>query len=506
MIAAGRKTSNPRIFAIVEELKDGFCIMQLDGEFIYMNRSASAMFGFEVNQYGQNFFNDVIRDRKHVNFIKTTLNKQDYIQDYELNVYTASDNKFPVLISINEIKDPGEKRHGYSILIKDMTYIKKVQQQLLQAQKMESIGMLASGIAHEFNNILTGIIPNAELIKMTTKKGEANFNRAQSIKNSALRAADIVRKLLSFARNDKKEPTQATDFKETALETIDIISKLFERQIDIEINFPPDLYYVEVDSTRLQQIIMNLSINAKDALDEGGKIIFSAENVDIPFGEERDDDLMAGKYIRFSIADNGHGIDPKQMPHIFDPFFTTKEPGKGTGLGLSIIYGIINSLNGKIEVQSELNKGTTFYVTLPATDVIENDSNSDIQLEPAKTDATILVVDDEQMILEMARDMLTSLGYGVMQASNGQEGIECYKKNSDKIDIVLLDLIMPKMNGVVCVEKMKEINPDVNIIITSGIGDLSKKKEIEKLSIRAFLEKPFSLKAMSDTINQILQD
>lgn len=506
MLSTAKRSTSSRLLSIVEELKDGFCTADSEGDFIYLNRAALEMFAMNDTSRDYNFFNDVVRQKSHIETIRETLRYQDYLKDHEIEVFNRNGEKFPVIITLNIMKDPGGNAIGFSILVKDMTYIKKVQHQLFQAQKMESIGMLASGIAHEFNNILTGIIPNAELIKMTSEKDSANFSRAQSIQNSALRAAEIVKKLLSFARSDKPESREATDLAATSLETLDMVRKLFTNRIEIKTVFPDSLFYVEVDATRLQQIIMNLAINAKDAIGEDGVIVFRAENFILEGDDPSFSNLINGKYVKFQISDTGHGIEQKRIAHIFDPFYTTKEPGKGTGLGLSIIYGIINNLNGRIDVESEVNKGTTFTIYLPATDEKILQIPEDNHIEKAQNDATILVVDDERMILEMANDMLSSLGYNVMMAQNGEECLQLYRDNPDKIDLILLDLIMPRMNGVTCVEKLKSINSEVNVIITSGIGDLEKKKEIDKLDIRAFLEKPFSLKTMSAKIRQILEE
>jgi len=392
-----------------------------------------------------------------------------------------------------------------SVLIKDMTYIKKVQQQLLQAQKMESIGMLASGVAHEFNNILTGIIPNAELIKMTLDAGDTNYARADAIQNSAYRAAEIVKKLLNFARSDRDKKKEVVNFIQSARDTIDIIRKLFDRRIEIDVNFPENLNSVKLDATSLQQIIMNLSINAKDAIEGEGKISFSAQNITVEDGK-RDENkhLPPGEYIRFNISDTGHGIDSERIKFIFDPFFTTKGPGKGTGLGLSMVYGIVNSVNGRIEVRSKAKSGTVFTIYLPATKAEKTLKTTEYKIEPFGEGKTILIVDDEQMIRDMASDMLSLLGFKVFLAASGVEGLNIYKLHKDKIDVVLLDLLMPEMNGTVCFENLKQVNPEVKVIIATGIDEIEKKKELEEKGIKGYLGKPYRLENIAQTLIDIL--
>jgi len=489
---------------IIDELKDGFCTIESNGEFIYLNPVATEMFELTHDVDSSNFYDDVIRDTKSIEYIKKVLTEFGYIKDYELEIYSYNNKKIPVLLSLNNILDPHNEIIGYSILIKDMTYIKKEQQQLLQAQKLESIGMLASGIAHEFNNILTGIIPNAELIKMTVPPDNANHSRASSIQKSATRAAEIVKKLLSFSRDDKKEDNEISNIKTIATETIDILKKLLDKNIEITASIPNDLYNVKLDSTRLQQLIMNLSINARDAISGQGEINISAENIIVKNSLIAQIQLPEGKYILLKISDTGQGIPQRYLNKIFDPFFTTKEPGKGTGLGLSIIYGIVKNANGKIDVQSTIGEGTTFSLYLPASERSMDSRSTDVVIETNDKDKTILIIDDEPMIREMARDMLSTIGYKVFVCDNGEDGIELYKDKYNEIDLVLLDLIMPKMNGVTTYENLRKIKDDVKVIISSGIGDLEKKKELHNLGISAFLEKPYSLKSMSDNIDRIL--
>jgi CheY-like chemotaxis protein len=331
-----------------------------------------------------------------------------------------------------------------------------------------------------------------------------NYNRASSIQRSAVRASDIVKKLLSFSRDDKINVHEISNFINIANETIDILKKLFQKNIQINSSFPGDLYQVKIDATRLQQIIMNLSINAKDAINEKGEINITAQNYIINNTMNSPGDLREGKYLLLQISDNGQGIDKRNLGKIFDPFFTTKEPGKGTGLGLSIIYGIIKSVNGKIEVQSELNVGTTFNIYFPATGKKAEEDYNDFSIEIQDHNKTILIIDDEPMIREMSSDMLSTIGYNVLVSDNGSDGIKIYKDNFENIDLVLLDLLMPEMNGVTCYKKLTEIKSDVKVIISSGIADLNKRKELEALGVAGYLEKPFSLKTIAEYLKKIL--
>ena len=499
------RSNNPKLTSIVEELKDGFCTINLSGDFIYANVSAVELLCLAGKETEVNFFKDVIRESNHVNSIKMKLNLHDYVKDYELDIFDSNGEKIPVLLTMNLIKDPGKKVIGMSLLIKDMTYIRRVQQQLLQAQKMESIGMLASGVAHEFNNILTGIIPNAELIKMTTTKKDANYQRAESIQKSANRAAGIVKKLLNFARDDNFSQMETTNFTKCALETIDILRKLFDKNIELIVSFEKDLFPVKLDETSIQQILMNLAINAKDAIIQSGKIIFRANNCRIEKeNNSKNSSLLPGDYIQFTISDTGQGIEKNKIRYIFDPFYTTKKPGEGTGLGLSMVYGIVKNAQGSIEVQSKINVGTTFTLFLPATKELSFTLKNQISTGKIGKGQMILVIDDEKMIVEMAKDMLLSLGFNVIGETNAIHAINTYSKNKEKIELIILDLLMPEMNGTTCLQELKKINPKVKVIIASGVGDLNKIEELQTMGITAYLEKPYSIQNVSEKLKKVL--
>jgi len=329
--------------------------------------------------------------------------------------------------------------------------------------------------------------------------------RAEAIQKSAYRAAEIVRKLLNFARNDKEKKDQIINFTKAATETIDIIKKLFDKNIEIRVNFPADLNFVKIDATSLQQILMNLSINSKDAMDGGGIIDISATNYTVEFSSIIENkDLLPGKYIKFQISDTGQGIEEEKLKHIFDPFYTTKSPGKGTGLGLSMVYGIVKNAGGKIEVRSMPQIGTTFCLYLPSAEKGPEKDATEFVMKPIGTGQSILVIDDEKMIREMARDMLNILGFKVLLAASGLEGLEIYKSYKSDISLVILDLLMPEMSGQKCFENLKLINPQVKVIIASGMGEIEKKKELEKMGIVAYLEKPYRLEHMTETIKNAL--
>lgn len=494
-----------RLSELIEELHDGFCSVRLTGDLIYANQSAKKLFKInDENEY--NFLSSFIKDKKLVKKIKMEVDKSNGLKDIECDLFDINNESFPVILTVNAIRDIDDSLIGMALLFKDMSALKAINAQLMQAQKMESIGLLASGIAHEFNNLLSGIIPNAELIKMTIKDDEANYSRADSIHKSAKRASNIVKQLLSFARHDQFDDNSSVNLNHSVTETLEIMGKLFGKEIIVEnklsINLPP----IKIDPTRMQQIIMNLAINARDALPGKGNITFEGKQVII--GSNNTNGLSEGKYVKLSVKDDGQGIQGKNLEKIFDPFFTTKEQGKGTGLGLSTVYGIVKNLKGDIKVTSEESKGTRFDIYFPVSEPIDQtefeESEEEISRKPRNK--TILIVDDEKVIRDMAKDMLGYIGFKTISAASADEAIEIYKAKKDKIDVLLIDLLMPKVNGLTCFKEIRKINKFVPVVITSGIGKASKRMDMLNMGADEYLQKPYDVKSFARVFEIIFPD
>ncbi len=485
---------------LVELLHDGFCSIRLDGEIVYTNESAKKLLKLS-DESTINFFSTIIQNEALTNSIKSGILSGKDLKDIECDLHDTENNKFPVILAVNSIEDIDDSTIGMALLFKDMSALRAMHNQFLQAQKMESIGLLASGIAHEFNNLLSGILPNAELIKMTVGEDSSNFTRADAIHKSAQRAGNIVKQLLSFARHDHFEDDDALNLNRAVSETLEIMSKLFGKEIVVKNKLPINLPHIKIDPTRIQQIIMNLAINARDALEGSGTITFSAKPIEI---ESRNGNGLApGKYVLLSVEDNGMGIAKENIETIFDPFFTTKEPGKGTGLGLSTIYGIIKNLQGDIKVFSTENKGTRFDLYFPESQSTEAEVKEEEQISINQKNKTILIVDDEKVIREMAMDMLSYIGYKTICESSAMDAIERFKKEKDKIDVLIIDLIMPNMNGIDCLHEIKKISKKVPIIITSGVGETNKRENMLKLGASEYLQKPFDVKTFSEVFDKI---
>jgi len=386
-------------------------------------------------------------------------------------------------------------------IIRDMTAQKRFEVQFYQAQKMESIGTLAGGVAHDFNNLLMGIQGRNALMLMNIDSSHPHFAHLKVIESIVWRAAELTRQLLGFARGGKYEVKPLN-----LNEIIKVQNHLFGRtkkEITIHEKYEKNLWTVEADQGQIEQVILNLYINAWQAMPGGGDLFIQTENVVLDGTYLRLYAVQPGNYVKISVTDTGVGIDEAIQQKIFDPFFTTKEMGRGTGLGLASAYGIIKNHGGIINVYSVKGHGATFNIYLPASEkvVIEEKTQAD---EVMKGEGTVLLVDDEQLILDVGTEIIKSLGYEVLTACSGKEAIDIYTGNRDKIDLVLLDLVMPGMSGDDTFARLKEINPDVRILLSSGYSIDGQASRILSKGCDGFIQKPYNMKDLSQKIHDIL--
>lgn len=385
----------------------------------------------------------------------------------------------------------------------DITETRKLQEQLNHARKLDAIGQLAGGVAHDFNNMLSGILSAAELMKISGIDKATQDNYLNLIMEAAQRAADLTQKLLSFARKGKIESTPIN-----VHSAIKDATELLLRTIDKKITIQTELFakesYVSGDRTQLMNVFLNLGINAAHAMPDGGTLKFTSRivNLDDNFCQNSPFELNSGDFILVEVQDTGCGIPAENMSKIFDPFFTTKEQGKGTGLGLASVYGSVHEHHGMVSVYSEVNVGTVFHVYLPLSETQEN-------LDYAKAKiingtGTILIVDDEQILRITAKAILENLGYDVLLAKNGKEGVAVYLDHKDDIDLVLLDMIMPEMNGKECFYEIKKINPNALVIFSSGFTKENDVKEMKVQGLAGFIRKPFHTADLSNIIAEVL--
>jgi nitrogen-specific signal transduction histidine kinase/CheY-like chemotaxis protein len=408
---------------------------------------------------------------------------------------------------VTVIRDDDGKIIGYRGIMRDVTKQKQLEQQFLQAQKMESIGALAGGIAHDFNNILGGILGYASLVKMQMSQNDPNYRHIDTIEKSGLRAANLTAQLLGFARGGKYHPT-AVQINDIVTETREIIASTFDKSIEVASFMDDTLPMIEVDATQMQQVLMNLLVNAGDAMPSGGKITIetSFETLDEQYAD-RYSYVEPGAYVVLSVADTGMGMDKETLEKVFEPFFTTKEEGKGTGLGLSMVYGVVKNHDGFLHVYSEPGEGTLFKVYLPAVEApakaeaLSDEEDNDL---PQMGDELILVVDDEEPIRRLAREILEGHGYKVLLAEDGLVGLETFKRENGNIDLVILDMAMPNLGGRETFLKMKALKPDVKAVLSTGFSENAKARQIMRDGVTGFIQKPYRVNALLSKVREAL--
>jgi len=383
----------------------------------------------------------------------------------------------------------------------NITEQKQLQNQLHQAQRMEAIGTLAGGIAHDFNNLLMGIQGRTSLMMSDTDSSHPHNEHLKGIEDYVKNAAELTNQLLAFARGGKYE-VRPTDLNILVKSQNRMFGRT-KKEITIRGKYQENLWSAEVDQGQIEQVLLNLYVNAWQSMPGGGNLYIQTKNITLDENYPKPFEMKPGKYVKISVADTGVGMDEAVQRRIFDPFFTTKEMGRGTGLGLASVYGIIKNHGGFIDVYSEKGKGSTFSIYLPASDkkVLEEVKLPKDVLKGAET---VLLVDDEKMIIDVGKPMLEKLGYNTLIARSGKDATEIYKSKKDQIDIVILDMIMPEMGGGDAYDRLKKINPEIKVLLSSGYSVDGQATEILERGCNGFIQKPFSMKDLSQKIREIL--
>ncbi len=377
----------------------------------------------------------------------------------------------------------------------------KLQQQLYQAQKMESVGTLAGGIAHDFNNILTGVVGFAELALMELGAQHEVAEYLRHILSLGARARDLVRQLLLFSQPSTGEK-RVCDLRDLLNDLVALLQRTLPENIEIELNLPSEELVIEANPSQLQQVLLNIAINARDAMPAGGHLRIHARAVSVE--APGTPGARAGRFARVTLSDTGRGIPPHVLPRIFDPFFTTKEVGQGTGLGLTVAYGIIKAHGGWIDVQSEVGRGTQFHLYLPMATLPRTPHTEPIEEEVQGGQETILLIEDEETIREVGRQMLSSLGYRVLTAGDGQQGIALYAARHSEIDLILLDVVMPRLNGPETFQQLRRINPQAKILLITGYSPEQVAAELLAQGALGIVQKPYERKELARAVRQAL--
>jgi len=388
----------------------------------------------------------------------------------------------------------------------DVTERKRLEEQLHRAQRMQSIGTLASGVAHNFNNILGIILGNAELLKMTLKTSSEAAEFIDNISQATERAAALAQQLLSVARRHSGDRTVVT-VGSLVQATAQTLRAMLDSSIQIEWHVADDTPSIAVNQAEIEQLLINICLNARDAMPKGGTITIEAAPADLPpqFCDIHEN-MKPGRHACISIADTGTGMPPEILSRIFDPFFTTKDPDKGIGLGLATAYGTAVSHGGCLDVESQPGRGSRFRIYLPAAETKDSQPPTTPDEEPRKGTETVLVVDDEANVLDAIRRSLEQLGYTVLTAATGTDAIALYRREWKNIDLVLLDFIMPGMDGEDAFRKLKEINPKAKVVVSSGYDETSKIKPLLDAGVDGFVKKPYRLVELSRKFGEVLEN
>jgi nitrogen-specific signal transduction histidine kinase/CheY-like chemotaxis protein len=386
----------------------------------------------------------------------------------------------------------------------DISERKRLESQFFNAQKMEAIGTLAGGIAHDFNNLLMAIEGLASLILQDTGADHPHYAILTKIEKQVKNGAKLTAQLLGYARRESSV-SASIDLNQVVRETAEAFGRT-RKQIAISLDLEDALRPVEANPGQIEQVLLNLCVNAADAMPNGGHLSFKSTNATREVMQDRAYMPKHGEYVQLDVQDTGTGMDEATRERIFEPFFTTKEMGRGTGLGLASVFGIVKSLGGFIEVDSEINRGTTFRIYLPASRRILTAEPQPIGEKPAVASSrTVLLVDDEEVVLDVGVQMLQHFGYAVLSAANGHDALQIYTENKEKIDLVILDMVMPDMGGRVVYDRLKLCNSKVKVLLSSGYSLSGEASEIMESGCDGFIQKPFNIKELTAQIDQILQ-
>jgi PAS domain S-box-containing protein len=508
------RESEEKYHNILDGIEEGYFEIDRRGNPTFFNDAMSKILGYSADEL-------MTKNHREYTHPKTAQKlSQIFSKVYEtgrparvLNyeVITKDGTKKILYLSASLMRDADGKPIGFRGIVQDVTdqliaekQREQLANQMLHAQKMEAIGTLAGGIAHDFNNLLMGFQGNLSLMLLDVDPKHPHHDYLMNMEDYVKRGSELTRQILGFARGGKYE-VKATDINELLEKSSEMFSRT-KKEIPIHKKFQKDLWPVEVDRGQIEQVLLNMFVNAWQAMPSGGKLFLETEN--LVLGEDdfqKHYALDSGKYVRISVTDTGVGMDKSTRERIFEPFFSTKEVGRGTGLGLASAYGIIKNHNGVIDVESEIDRGTTFKIYLPISNkkvLKENSANG----KTYKGRETILLVDDEEMIADIGKRMLEKLGYRVLLAESGKSALKVYEDHRDSINLIILDMIMPDMGGSEAFDQLKAVDPSIRILLSSGYSLNGQASQIMKRGCNGFIQKPFNIEQISKKIRKILDN
>jgi PAS domain S-box-containing protein len=498
--------SNERYRDLVENAHDVIYSHDLQGNYTSMNRAVELVTGYTREEaLSMNLAQIIVPE--HLETAREMIARKLEGLDgtaYELDILAKDGRRVTVEVNTKLIVHDGVPI-GVQGIARDITQRKMLEEQLLQSQKLESVGRLAGGIAHDFNNMLTAINGYSDLVLRQIGKDDPIRHNIEEIKKAGERSAELTHQLLAFSRRQILQP-EYVDLNETISDTSSMLKRLIGEDIELFSALKPAVGSIKVDPGQLSQIIMNLVVNARDAMPNGGKLTIETSNVFLDSDyAQRHLGVLPGAYVMLSVSDTGIGMTAEQQEQIFEPFYTTKEVGKGTGLGLATVYGIVKQSGGNINVYSEVGHGTTFKIYLPR--VVERDETFEVQDSFSKLVLgveTILLVEDEDLVRSLSRQVLEACGYSVIEAVDGVEALEVFEKMGRRIDLLITDVVMPRMGGPELAEHLLALAPELPILFASGYtDDAIVRHGVLKTNVN-FIQKPFTIDDVTRKVRDLL--
>lgn len=493
-----------RYRSLFEESRDGVYSVLRGGEITDANASFLEIFGYTREEMIGKNVHILYSDPADRAKFQREIEKEGFVKDYEIKFRKKDGTEVDCLLTSSVHFGEDGSIAGYRGILRDLSAYKALLRQLFQAQKMEAIGTLAGGVAHDFNNILQVTLGYSELILGDEKLPARYRTHLKKIHESARRGADLVHRLLTFSKKTDIRP-RPLNLNRRITEMRKMLERTIPKMIDIQLSLGENLAAINADPTQVDQILMNLAVNARDAMPDGGKLIVETANIFLDEGYAKTHlDASPGCHVLLIVTDTGSGMDRETLEHIFEPFYTTKGVGRGTGLGLAMVHGIVKQHGGHIRCYSEPGEGSTFKIYLPALISDEEQEEAGLGEMPRHGSETILLVDDEEFIRDLGSMMLTKAGYRVITASNGKEALEVYQARGYEIALVLLDLLMPEMGGRQCLENLLSLNASVKVVIASGYSVEATTRDALATGAKGFVNKPYDSRQMLEVLREVL--